>query len=177
MWIINVFLTEIWEKQTSAVKLNGSIFFSVVKAPLAFSNHADCFWGCKYGSLGRGNISSMNNSSILRQYCSTDLLMICARSVKGASTIPNSGAHSGQRSEVFCFLILVDPFQLEQEVDRGIKRVEQIDNGGTVTFISGGFKLAQGSDNTASVCIGREYGLYPRQWPSGPIVQSGYPCY
>jgi len=72
--------------------------------------------------------------------------MICARVKKSAKTSPNPEAHSSQRSEEFCFLILIDPFQIEQEIDRGIKRIEQIDDRGAMMFVSGKFKL--GRDQT-----------------------------
>src|ERR1700722_15761786 len=58
-------------------KLNGSTFFSPwIASCRAFSSHADDFCGCR-NSEGRGNISAMNSSSTLLQYCSTAFETVC----------------------------------------------------------------------------------------------------
>ena len=62
--------------QDAGWKLNGSSFFSPCVNCFAFSSHAEDFCGWRW-SVGRGNISVMKSSSILRQYCSTALLIVC----------------------------------------------------------------------------------------------------
>lgn len=70
--------------------------------------------------------------------------MICTHVKNSASMIQNSLTHSSQRCEEFRFLILIDPFQIEQEINRGIKRIEQINDGRAMMLVSGRFKLGGG---------------------------------
>lgn len=61
--------------RTEGVKLNGSTLFSPDIVSFAFSMNAYCFEGGA-SAICLGNISSMNKSSIRRQYSSTNLLTV-----------------------------------------------------------------------------------------------------